>query len=70
MSLFRKLLNGRLGCTALSRMGFCFTDVVVLISQRTWIHAHLHELHGKDLVCWCPAELACHADVLLEEANR
>ncbi len=27
------------------------------------------ELRGKDLVCWC-APLPCHADVLLELANR
>jgi len=29
----------------------------------------LHELRGKDLVCWC-APLPCHADILLELANR
>lgn len=29
----------------------------------------LHELRDKDLVCWC-APLPCHADVLLELANR
>jgi hypothetical protein len=29
----------------------------------------LHELKGKDLVCWC-APRACHADVLLEKANE
>lgn len=29
----------------------------------------LHELRGKDLVCWC-APLPCHADVLLELANE
>lgn len=29
----------------------------------------LSELHGKDLVCWCPLDQACHADVLLELAN-
>ena len=31
--------------------------------------ASLHELRGKDLVCWC-APAACHADVLLDRANR
>jgi len=30
---------------------------------------HLHELIGKDLVCYC-APLPCHADVLLELANK
>lgn len=28
------------------------------------------ELRGKDLVCWCPLDQPCHADVLLEIANR
>lgn len=29
----------------------------------------LHELRGKDLVCWCKPGEPCHADVLLELAN-
>jgi len=28
------------------------------------------ELRGKDLMCWCPLDQPCHADVLLEIANR
>lgn len=28
------------------------------------------ELAGMDLVCWCPLDAPCHADVLLELANR
>ena len=27
------------------------------------------ELRGKDLVCWC-SPLPCHADILLELANK
>jgi hypothetical protein len=27
------------------------------------------ELRGRDLMCWCPPELPCHADVLLELVN-
>jgi hypothetical protein len=27
------------------------------------------ELVGRDLVCWCPPDQPCHADVLLEIAN-
>ena len=27
------------------------------------------ELRGKDLMCWCPLDQPCHADVLLEMAN-
>jgi uncharacterized protein DUF4326 len=26
-------------------------------------------LRGRDLVCWCPLDQPCHADVLLELAN-
>lgn len=27
------------------------------------------ELRGRDLVCWCPLDQPCHADVLLRLAN-
>ncbi|ETX26587.1 DUF4326 domain-containing protein [Roseivivax isoporae] len=30
----------------------------------------IRELRGKDLACWCPLDQPCHADVLLEIANR
>lgn len=30
----------------------------------------LEELRGKHLACWCPLDQPCHADVLLELANR
>jgi Domain of unknown function (DUF4326) len=30
----------------------------------------LAELAGRDLACWCPLDLPCHADVLLDLANR
>lgn len=29
----------------------------------------LDPLRGKDLMCWCPLNQPCHADVLLEIAN-
>lgn len=28
------------------------------------------ELAGKNLACWCPLDKPCHADVLLEVANK
>lgn len=37
--------------------------------NRDWILAHMHELSGKDLACWCPLDQPCHADVLLRLAN-
>ena len=33
-------------------------------------YPHASELRGKDLACWCPLDQPCHADVLLELANR
>jgi len=31
---------------------------------------YFDELRGHDLACWCPLDQPCHADVLLELANR
>ena len=33
-------------------------------------NAELAPLRGHDLVCWCSLDKPCHADVLLELANR
>jgi hypothetical protein len=33
-------------------------------------HDAKRELRGKNLACWCPLDQPCHADVLLEIANR
>lgn len=38
--------------------------------RKSFFKLHIHELRGKNLACWCPAGCACHADVLLEMANR
>ncbi len=32
--------------------------------------ADLSPLRGKNLACWCPLDGPCHADVLLELANK
>ena len=37
---------------------------------RVAILANLQDLRGFDLACWCPLDGPCHADVLLELANR
>lgn len=48
---------------------------IAVDEYRKWIQNQpelmtaLPELKGKDLVCWC-APLPCHADVLLELANK
>lgn len=38
--------------------------------RRAWMLEHLDDLRGRDLACWCPLDQPCHADVLLELANR
>ena len=56
-------------------------DRVTVVSQyRAWINsddakamllrAQLGELRGKDLLCFCPVPGPCHADVLIELANK
>ena len=39
-------------------------------SRHIIFNAAKQELKGKDLMCWCPLDSACHADVLLEIANE
>jgi hypothetical protein len=38
--------------------------------DRRWVVEHLRVLRGRDLACFCPLDLSCHADVLLELANQ
>lgn len=34
------------------------------------IAKQIDDLRGKDLACWCALDKPCHADVLIEFANR
>ena len=38
------------------------------MADRPWYG--IADLRGHDLACWCPLDAPCHADVLLELANR
>lgn len=40
-----------------------------LFTQRQAGHL-IAELRGKNLACWCKLDQPCHADVLLELANK
>lgn len=46
------------------------------LSEGAWVliqavtQVSIDELRGKNLMCWCPMDQPCHADVLLELANR
>jgi hypothetical protein len=42
-------------------------------AQLAWLKhakAHIGDLKGKNLACWCPLDQPCHADVLLLAANQ
>jgi hypothetical protein len=47
-----------------------FRNRINLVEGEEVIARIRKELAGKDLVCWCPLDAPCHADVLLEIANR
>lgn len=38
--------------------------------HRALMRTLLAKLRGKNLACWCPLDQPCHADALLELANR
>lgn len=56
--------------------GMCKTAETAVRLFRRWIAMRADyaervrvELAGRDLMCWCPLDKPCHADVLLEVAN-
>jgi hypothetical protein len=55
-----------------SRTGHFFggLDALNNYERRNELVRRLPELRGKDLACWCKLGEACHADILLELANR
>ena len=63
VALYRDLLAGRI-CTG------CEATAAEQERVRTHAMSTLDQLRGKDLVCWCRAGNPCHADILLEWANR
>lgn len=62
VEMFRKWLAGE-PLSAGERFTF-------LTDRRAELLARLPELKGKSLACFCPLSDACHADVLLELANK
>jgi len=41
-----------------------------MIETYPHVRKAVNDLRGKNLACWCPLDQPCHADVLLELANR
>lgn len=67
--LHKEWLAGRVGALTLERMGYCPAEIDALDRLRERVLTRLHELHGRDLACWCPLSSSwCHADTLLRLA--
>ena len=47
-----------------------FAEYLARPEQADEIKAIHDQLRGKNLACWCPLDQPCHADVLLELANK
>ncbi len=58
------LTGSRAGAVALYRAW------IMEPAQAVLRQAAVDDLAGKELACWCPLDELCHADVLLEVANR
>lgn len=63
VDLFRRLLGG------FFTLGLGREHLDGQMAYYDHARAHLHELRGKDLACWCRLDRPCHVDVLLEAAN-
>jgi hypothetical protein len=60
-------IEGRHERTGALRYGL---EAMVGYPDRAELVRRLPELRGKNLACWCPLDKPCHADVLLELANK
>lgn len=45
-------------------------EIMWLEAKQEDIQKLKEELKGKNLVCWCDLDKPCHADILLEIANK
>lgn len=48
----------------------CVRAFALHVTGREDFETWIAPLRGKNLACWCPMGQPCHADVLLEIANR
>lgn len=66
-----ELVDGFRGWLSLDTLGPLFWDRELIVAH-VKLKAALERagLAGKHLVCWCPLDQPCHADVLLEFANE
>jgi hypothetical protein len=72
---FKRWITGNMSAREMSESSRCDRwsvpgRDVSLVTVRHRVVADLHELKGKPLMCWCSLDKPCHADVLLEIANK
>lgn len=74
VDLFRRWLSGPMSMEELSHLSRCdrwsSPPSVSLVSVRRWLLDDIPKLRGRDLACFCAADKPCHADVLIELANK
>lgn len=63
VDLYRALLAGYLCLTSKA-------SIELQTKSHAVVAAYIADLRGKNLACWCRKDRECHADVLLEIANR
>ena len=71
--LFRRWINRDMSGAEMSRLSRCDPGSeygLSLVTVRRHILNNLLDIKGKTLACWCCAGRPCHADVLLELANK
>jgi hypothetical protein len=62
IDLFKRMMAGR------PAKGLALSEAEQR-EKRAFILAHIEELRGKNLACWCSLDGPCHGDILLELAN-
>lgn len=69
---FRQCVDKDLNAPALLRTEDGYLEVSGGYSDEIHVHRPSIKkyLRGKNLACWCPLDRPCHADVLLELANK
>lgn len=74
VDLYRRWLTGNMSSREMSELSRCdkwsSPPTISLVSVRQWVREEIPKLRGKNLVCWCSLDKPCHADVLLELANK
>jgi len=61
---------GDRGCIDEDEPSLTREDAVKMFQLYVLPELDLEPLKGKNLACWCPLSLPCHADILLETLSK